>query len=183
MSEDGYKIRDQSAIYFITFATVEWIDVFSRYVYADIVVDSLQYCQQEKGLVIYAWCLMSNHLHLIVRAEGNNLSDILRDFKKHTSKSILSELESSTTESRKDWMLWLFKSAGEKNKRNSKYQFWRQDNHPIELSTNELKDQRLEYLHRNPVDARIVSDAEDYLYSSARSYVGEKGLIEIARLD
>ncbi|MEQ9008564.1 MAG: transposase [Ekhidna sp.] len=113
-------------------------------------MESLRYCQNEKGLILYAWCVMSNHVHLIVAAqEGGNLSEILRDFKKFTSKKILKEIEENLQESRKNWMLWLFRSAGEKNSNNVKYQFWQQDNRPVELSTNEMKDQRLDYLHNN----------------------------------
>ncbi len=82
-------------------------------------------------------------------------------------------------ESRKNWMLWLFKEAGKKNSNNKNYQFWRQDNHPIELSTNQLMDQKLAYIHNNPVEAGIVDEPESYLYSSARDYDGRRGLIKI----
>ena len=80
MSEGGYKIRNQAAIHFITFAVVSWIDVFTRKDYRDILLDSIRFCQREKGLVVYSWCIMSNHVHLIVSARNNNLSDVLRDF-------------------------------------------------------------------------------------------------------
>ena len=67
---------------------------FTRKVYVDIVIDSLKYCQANKGLKIHAWCIMSNHLHLIVSTDENNkLSDVIRDFKKFTSVSILAELK------------------------------------------------------------------------------------------
>ena len=116
MSIGGYKIRNKEAIHFITFAVVEWVDVFTRKDYAHLVVESLQYCQKEKGLTIYAWCLMSNHLHLIVSAaERFALSAILRDFKKFTSSTILKAIEQNPQESRQNWMLWLFKAAGAKN--------------------------------------------------------------------
>ena len=89
MGADGYKIRDQQAVHFITFATVQWIGVFTRSDYVNIVVDSIAYCQKEKGLLVHAYCIMPNHLHLIISAVNNNLSDIIRDFKKFTSAKIL----------------------------------------------------------------------------------------------
>ena len=90
MSGDRYKIQDQQGLYFLTPTVIHWIDVFTRRDYKDIIVDSLRYCIKEKGLVVNSWGLMSNHLHLIVRANGTNrLSDILRDFKKFTSKKIV----------------------------------------------------------------------------------------------
>ncbi|MEQ8927117.1 MAG: transposase, partial [Fulvivirga sp.] len=115
---NGYKIRNQSGIHFLSFAVVEWVDVFTRKEYCEIIVDSLNHCIQNKGLVVYGWVIMSNHLHLIVSAKGENLSDVLRDFKKFTAREILKSIDSNNIESRKNWMLWLFRSAGAKNKRN-----------------------------------------------------------------
>ena len=181
MSDRGYIIRNQYAIHFITFSVIQWIDIFTRKVYADIVIDSLKYCKANKGLKIYAWCIMSNHLHLIVSTDENYMvSDVIRDFKKFTSVSILAELKNSTTESRKNWMLWIFKKAGEGNNRNKDYQFWQQDNHPIECNTNEILETRLIYLHQNPVRAGLVRYEQYYVYSSGIDYYADgKGLIEI----
>jgi len=103
MSDAGYQIRDQFAVHFITFSVVEWIDVFTRAQYADIVVESLRYCQLNKGLNVHAWCLMSNHIHLIVSTnEPKTLSEVLRDFKKFTSSRIIKVIETNTKESRKN---------------------------------------------------------------------------------
>ena len=79
--------------------------VFRRREYAEIVIESLKYCQKEKGLIIYGWCLMSNHIHLIVEAKGDNLSSVLRDFKKFTASQILKAIENNNQESRKNsWL-------------------------------------------------------------------------------
>ena len=76
-------------MYFVTFAVIEWIDVFTRQEYRDLLLDSLRYCQKEKGLEIYAWCIMSNHIHLIVGKEKEaKIEEIVRDFKKFTSVKI-----------------------------------------------------------------------------------------------
>jgi REP element-mobilizing transposase RayT len=88
-----------------------WIDVFTHKNYKFIVIDSLKYCVKEKGLEIFGYCLMSNHLHMIARASGKySLSDILRDFKKFTSKSIVNKIINKS-ESRCDWMLQFFREA------------------------------------------------------------------------
>src|SRR5215204_6185270 len=131
MSEGGYKIRNPAAIHFITFAVVEWVDVFTRKDYRDIILDSFRFCQAEKGLVLHSWCLMSNHLHLVVSARNENLSDILRDFKKFTGKQIIEAIIKNKQESRRDWMLKIFKEEGTKSSRNTNYQFWRQNNQPL----------------------------------------------------
>jgi REP element-mobilizing transposase RayT len=122
---------------------------------------------------------MSNHVHLIVSAkEGHNLSDILRDLKKYTSKSLLKSID-QPRESRRRWLMWLFRSNGKKNSNNEIFQVWQQDNHPVQLSTAEMMLQRLEYLHNNPVKEGYVWNPEDYPYSSAPTYAGKKGLLEV----
>ena len=102
MSEGGYKIRNQSAVHFITFATVGWVDVFTRKQYRDIVLDSIRYCQAEKGLLLHGWCIMSNHLHMVLSAQNGNLSDLLRDFKKFTSKQLIEAIAGNPKESRRE---------------------------------------------------------------------------------
>jgi len=181
MSDGGYKIRNQAAIHFITFAVSEWVDVFTRIEYRDIVLDSIRFCQKEKGMLLNAWCIMSNHLHLMLSAKNNDLSDILRDFKKFTSKEIIKAIENNSKESRREWMLKIFKEEGEKNSRNTIHQFWRQDNHPIELYSPAFIVQKLNYIYNNPVEAGIVDKPEEYLYSSARDYFHAKkcGLLDL----
>lgn len=174
-----YKFLDPQGIYFVSFATVNWIEVFTRNVYRDILVDSLKYCQEEKGLILYAWCIMPNHVHLIIGTMDKKLQDIMRDFKAFTSRKLREEIEVCPEESRKEWMLWMFKRAGLKNGRNQDWQLWQQNNHPIEIYTSKVISQKLEYLHNNPVKAGYIDNAENWLYSSARNYSGRKGLIDV----
>jgi len=120
----NYKFNNPDGIYFISFATVEWVDVFTRNEYKNILIESLKHCQAEKGLILFAFVIMSNHVHLIAKAnEEHSLSDVLRDFKKFTSKAIVKAIKDNPKESRKDWMLKIFKEAGEKNGNNKNYQF------------------------------------------------------------
>ncbi len=124
---------------------------------------------------------MSNHLHLIISAKENNVSDVLGNFKKFARKKIIAVIQNNPGESRKEWMIKIFKKAGELNSRNSNYQFWKQDNEPKIIYTPEFASQKLEYIHNNPVDAGIVEKAEEYIYSSARDYYYGKqcGLIKM----
>ncbi len=147
----SYRIGDQNALHYFTITTVFWIDVFTRKIHKDIIVDSLDFCRKEKGLELFAYVVMSNHIHLICKAkDGFKLSDILRDFKRHTAKFIIQEIESNPFESRKEWILNLLKIAGAENQKNKTYQFWRQDNHPIVLYKNETIDEKIDYIHNNP---------------------------------
>ena len=176
----NYKIRNQEKLYFLSFAVVNWIDVFIRPIYKDIVVDSLNYCVNNIGLEVYSWCVMSSHVHLIVGTKGKQkIEEIVRDMKRHTSKAILSAIKEKPQESRKEWMLWMFERAEKRNPNNKNYQFWQQHSHPIELHSNILMEQKLEYIHRNPVESGIVREPEDYLYSSASDYCGCIGKVKI----
>lgn len=162
-----FKIYNHQQAYFITFAVVDWIDVFTRPYYKNIIIDSLKYCRDEKGLKIYGWCLITNHIHLIISAkQGFKLSDILRDFKKYTAKTILKNLQTNPKESRRSWMLWMFKKAGQQNSNNTTFQFWRQDNHPVEVTSSRFLHQKMEYIHYNPVKEGFCYKPEDYPYSS-----------------
>ena len=179
----NYKIRNQQKLHFVSFATVNWIDVFIRRAYKDIFVDSLSYCMQHKGLEVYAWCIMSSHVHLISGITGEKMEDILRDLKRHTSKTLPKPLLSITRKAEESGCCGCLSGPAEETPNNTKYPFWQQHNQPIELWSNELMDQKLQYLHRNPVKVGWVEEPEHYLYSSARDYAGVKGLVEVKLLE
>jgi hypothetical protein len=110
-------------------------------------------------------------MHLIARTDcEKGLSSIIRDFKRHTARSFLNEIEENKQESRKEWMLEIFSNRGKNNIRNNAFQFWKHDSKPIELNTPKCIHQKLDYIHMNPVVAGIVEKPGDYLYSSARNY-------------
>ena len=121
--KEGYVIRDQTLPHFITATVIDWIDVFTRQAYRDIVIESLDYCIKNKGMILYGYVIMSNHIHLIIQSEEGKLSDLIRDFKKFTAKSILEKIQNSP-ESRKEWMLERFKFAAQTHSRNKDYQFY-----------------------------------------------------------
>lgn len=178
-----YKPGEDSIAHFVSFTVVGWIDIFSRETYKEIFINSLQYCQHEKGLTLHAWIIMTNHVHLIISSHTNKIENIVRDMKKYTSKQIIEAIQENPTESRKEWMINLFKSAGKSNSNNKDYQFWKQDYHPIELNTAEKVKQRIDYLHENPVRSGLVWEPWHYKYSSAIDYyTNEHGLLKVEHL-
>lgn len=178
-----YKVGDDTIPHFVTFTVIGWVDVFTREQYKEIMVESLQYCMEQKGLTLHAWVIMTNHVHLIISSKTSKLDALVRDMKKFTSKQIIKAVTVNPEESRKEWMLNIFRYAGTGNKNNKDFQFWKQDYHPVELSTNELLEQRLQYLHENPVRSGLVWEAWHYKYSSAIDYyTTEKGLLKIERM-
>lgn len=180
--KEGYIIRNQSKAHFITATVVDWVDVFSRKAYRDCIIESLDFCIKNKGMILYGFVIMSNHIHLIIQSDKNKLSDLIRDFKKFTAKTILHKIETEP-ESRADWMLKRFEFACKSHSRNEKYQFWQYGNHPEEIFSEKFFWSKLDYIHLNPVRAGIVVKASHYVYSSASNYVNDYGIITITKVD
>ena len=174
-----YKFANPEGVYFVTFAVVHWVDIFTRSCYSDILLDSFRYCIKEKGLSIHGYVIMSNHVHLLIsRKSDQSLSAIMRDMKKFSSVKIIREIIDNPTESRKRWMLKLFADTGKANSNNTHYQLWQQENHPIEIEPNSnMFDQKLDYIHQNPVKAGWVNEASTYVYSSAANYEEKGGIL------
>jgi REP element-mobilizing transposase RayT len=163
---------------------VSWVDVFTRRDYKNCIIDSLEYCKKEKGMILYAYVIMTNHIHLLIgkNKEEISFSDLMRDMKKYTAMKLLKMLKESNQESRKEWMLEIFRVAGQENSNNKKYQFWQQNNHPIEVGHSDKIDKALEYIHENPVKAGVVMEESEYLYSSARNYHNKFSVIKITSI-
>jgi REP element-mobilizing transposase RayT len=172
----AYRISDQQQLYFITATINRWVDVFTRPLYVDILLDSLRFSQANKGLQIYGWVVMSNHFHAIVScSEPYNLSYTLRDIKKFTASRIVQAITKNVQESRRSWLLWLLRTE------DGGIKVWEEGNHPEEIWSQKFFLQKLEYIHNNPVKAGIVRRAEDYIYSSAFDFAtGGQGLLPLS---
>ncbi|MEI6575086.1 MAG: transposase [Bacteroidota bacterium] len=178
----GYKIAEQDQLYHLTLQVVGWVDLFTRKSYRDMLIQNLAFCQQNKALEIFAYVIMSNHIHLLVKSNTGNLSNTIRDFKSFTSKELL-KLIKEPGESRREWMLEIFKNAASQHVRNSEFQLWTHENHAEHIYSNQFISQKINYIHENPVVAGIVLKAEDYPYSRAKNYTGEPGLIPVTILE
>lgn len=183
MSEK-YKFNNPEGIYFVTLTVVYWIDLFTRKEYKHIIIDSLKYYQQKRNLILHAFCIMPSHLHLIISTKDttDSLGGVLRDFKKLSNRKIIEEIN-LVNESRSEWLTRAFVKAGSKLKRIKSNKLWKDGNHPIELDSNEILQQKLDYIHYNPVESEIVDNPEEYKYSSAKEYVGiRKGFLALELL-
>ena len=161
------KANVPEATYFVTLTVDSWVDVFTRKEVVDELLKNIRYCQANKGLELFASVIMSNHMHFVMRRSEGLLVDLLRDFKSYTAKQLLHLIATLPNESRSEWMLRHFNRAGLTSTQNKDYAFWKKDSHPIELYTSEVFDQKVEYIHMNPVVNGLVSQPEHYLLSSA----------------
>jgi REP element-mobilizing transposase RayT len=181
MSEK-YKTAEKNKAYFVTFTIVEWVKVLQDDSVKMIIVEAIKYYQQNRNLVLFAYCIMPNHVHLIAQSDGEDLlSEILRDLKKFTSRAIIKKLEDDNNNESKE-MLRIFKNVGEKLNRITNYKVWQDGNRPIVLYTNKFIWQKLDYIHQNAVEYGLVGNVEDYLFSSARNYAEMKSVLDVELL-
>ncbi|WP_158975053.1 MULTISPECIES: REP-associated tyrosine transposase [unclassified Cellulophaga] len=174
-----YKFNNPAAAYFVSFATVYWIDVFTRQTYFNVLEESINYCRKEKGMEVFAYCFMPSHIHLIFRSNEEDPSGLIRDFKGFTARKLIKTIEDNPQESRKEWLLRMLERDG-KNKSNvSKMQFWQQHNKPIELWSTKVIQQKIDYIHNNPVESGFVTNPVDWKYSSARNYQDDQTILNI----
>ena len=172
-----YRIIDTDQIYFITATIIEWLPVFTRKTYFEVLIDSLNYSRTNKGLKIYAYVIMDNHFHLF--CQGDNLGKIIKEIKSHTAREIIKLAEQDN----KTWLLNQLSYYKLKHKVGSAHQVWQEGNHPKQISSEEALRQKIEYLHHNPVRAGLAERPEDWPYSSARDWVGLPGILEVDLLE
>ena len=161
------KANEEEATYFVTLTTVDRIDVFTRKGYVEILLENLEFCRKHKGLEIFHYVVMPSHLHMIVRRKEGLLSDLLRDFKSYTAKQLLEAITSNSMESRREWMMEMFRAAAARSAQNEQLMFWQKTSHPEELFSEAFFDQKVEYIRNNPVEAGLVTEPEHYAWSSA----------------
>ncbi len=174
-----YKFHNKQGAYFISFATVYWLDVFTRQIYFNVLEESINYCRAEKGMEVFAYCFMPNHVHLIFRSKNEDPSGLIRDFKGFTARKLIKAIEANSQESRKIWLLWMMERVGKKKSNVKRRQFWQQHNKPIELWSDKVIQQKINYIHNNPVVAGFVTNPIDWKYSSARNYQDDQTILEI----
>lgn len=175
MSE-AYKAPDDSKAYFMSFSIVNWIKLFEKKSYTQIIIDSLKFCQQNKGLEIFAFCIMPTHVHLIARSNAGKVNEIIRDLKKFTSVQIIKLIKDDS-----EYVKYLpvFSCEAFKLKRNQKYKVWQDGYHPIEMFSQKIFRDKVNYVHYNPVEAGIVNFPTEYEYSSARNYAEMEGVLDV----
>jgi len=171
-----HQTQDGQTIYFLTITVIEWIDIFTKPSYFKAIVDSLKYCQKNKGLLLYGFVIMTNHIHLLAQSDKkHNLSDIIRDFKHYTTL----EIKRLLIKDKRQYILRLIKHSFSK-KENQKFQIWQRENYPELIESIKFFEQKLNYIHDNPVRKNYVQKPEDWLYSSARNYyLNDNSLIAI----
>ncbi len=145
-----------SGIYYLTFTVRNRYYLFDRHKRLEILEDSLNYCQKHKGLKLYAYVFMLNHIHII--ASSSDTIAFVRDFKKFTSKEIQKNIIATEPN-----VLKLFDMGS------GKYEFWERTNMPKMIKSEEYLFQKIRYIHANPVRKQYVKSPEDWVWSSANS--------------
>ena len=161
------KANVEDGLYFMTITVVGWIDVFTRKELAAELIDHFEWNQRNKGLKLFAYVIMPNHVHFVARREGGLMADLLRDMKAYSAKCILKLVEELPNESRREWLLHMFKFHAKYQPQNKHYMFWQKGSYPVLLWSQNGVDQKINYIHMNPVVAKLVTEPEHYWMSSA----------------
>ena len=159
-----YKITAAEGVYFITSTIIEWLPVFTNQKYFEIIIASLKFCREQKGLKLYAFVILDNHFHLVVA--GPDLSNMIASLKKFTAWQVLFQLQ----EDRKDWLLNQLAYFKKKHKTESAHQVWQEGVHPQLIVNEEMLLQKIEYMHNNPIKRGLVDAAAHWHSSSARNF-------------
>ncbi len=166
MSSGAYRITNPTGLYFITATIVDWVDIFTRQSYRDVIIENLNFYHQQRGLRTYGYVIMPNHCHFILQQPEGNLSFAIRDFKKMTARTIADMLQSEP-ESRREWLLHRLKWNAGRNTNTANHQVWIHSSHAEEIWSYKFFVQKLNYIHLNPVRAGLVELPEHWIYSSA----------------
>ena len=145
---------------FYTATIHEWKYLLKDDNFKEIIIESLQWMVQNKKVKISAFVIMSNHIHLIWQATTSiTPAEVQTSFKKYTSKRFLYLLNKSGKAQQ-----YIVQAA------DRQHQFWKRNSLRIELFTPSVFEQKLEYIHDNPVNAGLCKYPEEYKYSSAKFY-------------
>ncbi|MBI5915566.1 MAG: hypothetical protein HY842_09330 [Bacteroidetes bacterium] len=176
-----YKFLEATGLHYVTATTAGWVDLFTRKANRDILIDCLKWCQENKGLHICAYVIMTNHLHMVAYTDEIPLGKVLQSFKKFTAAKLLEVIEEQP-ESRREWLVRLLGWFG--RQKGQEHQVWQHENHPVALWSPEVVCQKIKYIHENPVRAGFVAEPEHWLYGSSASYAGIGfPLLEVEILD
>lgn len=173
------SFHDPTHLYFITASIVQWKHLFIRPEYAKIVLTSLAWLQQQRRILLFAYVLMPSHLHAIIKPENVVIAEIIQQFGSFTAHELLKQLQADHQEE-------LLKILGE-NRRDLRHRhsIW-QDIQAKNIYSIDVLQQKLEYVHQNPVakEWKLVKDRADYPYSSAEYYdYGRKPIVEVTDLN
>ena len=177
-----YKVYpEETQFYFTTSTIINWTPVFQKDEYFQIIIDSLKYCQEHKGLSIHGFVIMPTHIHLITSNTSKpSLQEIMRDFKHFTSTKIIECLEKENHVP----YLKVFQQAAVSRSNNQNYKVWKDEYHPIALKSAKWFLEKLAYIHTNPVRKGFVEKPENWKYSSARNWLSDDdSIIEIQKID
>lgn len=173
-----YKFYNKDGVYFVSFDVVYWIDLFVRETYFSVFAETLNFYSKNR-LELFAYCIMPSHVHLLFRDKESKPDALLGNIKRYASRQLQTTILENGQESRKEWMLWMMERAAEKESNVNKRQLWQHNNQPIELWSKHVVRQKLDYIHKNPVEAGFVTEPHFWKYSSAIDYAGGKSAVNV----
>jgi len=169
----------QALAYFVTATLSGFVELLDEEGYAQIILRNLDFYREKFGFRLLAYVVMPQHIHLVLQPSSKgNISQIMRDFKRHTAKEIIERLkEENRTE-----VLGVFMEAAKRYhpNENREYQVWEDRFDDVAVYSDEVLRTKIEYIHNNPVKAGLEESQDAFLYSSARNYhCGDHSVIKV----
>lgn len=160
-----------NGMYFLTITVIEWIDIFTKFEHFQALANSLRFCNENKGLQLFSYVFMTNHIHLIANSPNRPLFETIKDFKRHTTKEIKRLLQHDNRK-----YIRTLLSNSYHFKKGSSFQIWQRENYAELIESEKFMCEKVNYIHQNPVKKGYVKEAKDWLYSSAAFYEGDETL-------
>ncbi len=169
---------NDDSLYFLTLSVIKKIPVFTNLSYMNIILDNFTFYQENQHLRIICYVIMDNHIHMIA-SHPHNLSKVIKNFKSFTAKKLIERLYKDN----RDWILQLMSEHKPDYKQESSFQFWEEGNHPKQIQELKMLNQKIEYIHYNPVKRGLVVNEKDWIYSSASNFLGLDSVFQVDKLD
>jgi putative transposase len=179
---ERYRILEGVSVYFVTFTIVDWLPVFIDELTCKIITNSLSFCIKNKNLRVNAYVVMPNHLHAIVfdgDFNSERLKHTLDDFRKFTGRQLADTCEAHFSPIFSEVFR---KAAGEDRQR----RVWQPTQHPEGIISEQFWQQKVNYIHENPVRKGLVNRPENWRFSSAKFWANEEGAnsdVEVCGID
>jgi len=173
MGRSRYTITEPNKPHFMTCTVMEWLPIFTRPDTVQIILDCWQYQREQQGLKLYGYVILENHLHFI--AQAPQLDKCVSSFKSFTARKVIDYLKDQQIDS----LLTRLRFAKKAHKVDREYQFWQEGVHAEMVFNEAIMQEKLIYIHNNPVKRGYVERSEYWRYSSAGFYEGTGCLIDI----
>ena len=169
-----YLLSQDTPVLYITVVTKDRLRVFQKDYVKEVLCKALN--EARKRFLLFAYVIMIDHLHLLT-SKPSTTSELLRVLKSLTARRVIDYLTEN------NHLQSLAKLRHQERDRNYKYSLWQTEKNVLPIFSEAMFMEKLNYIHQNPVRAKLVETATDYRWSSARIWQGRPAANEPLQVD